>query len=224
MGAAIASGEFLEPPTRPYGRNRPDGGGGGMKRPFKGLRQAAAPGGVLRRRRSSVPASAAWCAPTCSPAKAGLEVLLIEQHYMAGRLLQHLPPQVATPSTRRPTSTPCWAIPDTLTGKAPGGDLGDHHPLGEAMDPVDTFHFPDGSSLLGCRRTSTTYLGPPRPPQFPHQKPKPWRASSKRCGRAYFSRGILHYFRGRRTLPPGAGGADWTLRTRPWSISSTTPS
>jgi phytoene dehydrogenase-like protein len=109
-----------------------------MKRPFRGLREPPRP----RYDAIVVGAGIGGLVAANLLAKAGLSVLLVEQHYMVGGYCS---------TFRRAGYTfdagthfyPLLGNPDTLTGRL----LRD---LGVAtrwvkMDPVDTFHFPDGS-------------------------------------------------------------------------------
>jgi phytoene desaturase len=109
-----------------------------VKRPFRGLREAPA----ARYDAVVVGAGIGGLVTANLLAKAGLSVLLVEQHYMVGGYCS---------TFRRAGYTfdagthfyPLLGNPDTLTGRL----LGE---LGVAtrwvkMDPVDTFHFPDGT-------------------------------------------------------------------------------
>ena len=79
----------------------------------------------------------------------GLSVLLVEQHYMAGGYCS---------TFRRAGYTfdaathfyPLLGNPDTLTGRLLG-EIGVETGWVK-MDPVDTFHFPDGSRFLLSRQ------------------------------------------------------------------------
>ena len=112
-----------------------------MKRPFKGLRTeepAASYDAVI----VGAGIGGLFCANFL--AREGLRVLLVEQHYMAGGYCS---------TFRRKGYTfdasthfyPLLGNPETLTGKLLT-ELGMKTEWVK-MDPVDTFHFPDGTSF-----------------------------------------------------------------------------
>lgn len=110
-----------------------------MKRPFRGLRREEP-----RRRYDAVVVGAGVGGLVCANllAREGLSVLLVEQHYMVGGYCS---------TFRRAGYTfdaathfyPLLGNPETLTGRLLG-ELGVETGW-VRMDPVDTFHFPDGS-------------------------------------------------------------------------------
>ena len=110
-----------------------------MKRPFRGLR-AAEP----KERYDVVIIGAGIGGLICSNllAKEGLSVLLVEQHYMVGGYCSTFRRRGFTfdASTH---FYPLLGNPTTMTGKLLV-DLG-VTTRWQKMDPVDTFHFPDGS-------------------------------------------------------------------------------
>lgn len=172
-----------------------------MKRPFKGLRKrgprqhydvlviGAGIGGL-------------FCANFLQ--KQGLQVLLVEQHYMVGGYCS---------TFRRAGYTfdaathfyPLLGNPATLTGKLLadlGIDLG-----WIKMDPVDTFHFPDGSrfEVPADLETYRARLNV----DFPHQRQNLDRFFEK--VREAYLLGLLCYFRGHDTSRLG-NMRQWNLR------------
>lgn len=160
-----------------------------MKRLFKGLRRAgpepaydtviigAGVGGLI-------------CANLL--AREGLKVLLVEQHYMAGGYCS---------TFRRKGYTfdaathfyPLLGNPDTLTGKLLG-ELGVETGWVK-MDPVDTFHFPDGSRFdVPC--DFDAYLASVKQ-AFPAEGENLDRFFGE--VREAYMLGLLAYFRGRET-------------------------
>ena len=158
-----------------------------MKRPFKGLRDrgpdacydavivGAGIGGLI-------------CANLL--AKEGLRVLLVEQHYMVGGYCS---------TFRRKGFTfdasthfyPLLGNPETLTGKLLV-DLG-LETRWIKMDPVDTFHFPDGTRF-SVPADLETYLAKVKA-EFPHQVAE--LDSFFGEVRDAYLLGLLYYFRGR---------------------------
>ncbi len=125
-------------------------------------------------------------------AREGLKVLLIEQHYMVGGYCS---------TFRRAGYTfdaashfyPLLGNPDTITGKllrALGAEV-----EWVKMDPVDTFHFPDGSRF----EVPADYDDYRRrlDAEFPHQRENLQRFFEQ--VRETYLAGLLEYFRGRRT-------------------------
>src|SRR5918993_5253338 len=110
-----------------------------MKRPFRGLRDQTPDNSY-----DAVIIGAGVGGLVCANllARAGLRVLLVEQHYMVGGYCS---------TFRRGGYTfdaathfyPLLGNPETLTGRLLG-ELGVTTGWVK-MDPVDTFHFPDGS-------------------------------------------------------------------------------
>lgn len=113
-----------------------------MKRPFRGLRRQAP-----RRRYDAVVVGAGIGGLICANllVRKGLSVLLVEQHYMVGGYCS---------TFRRAGYTfdaashfyPLLGNPETITGRLLV-DLGVRTEWVK-MDPVDTFHFPDGSRFV----------------------------------------------------------------------------
>ena len=160
-----------------------------MKRPFRGLRKQEP---RLSYDAVVVGAGIGGLITANLLAKAGLSVLMIEQHYMVGGYCS---------TFRRKGFTfdasthfyPLLGNPSTLTG----GLLGE---LGITtrwikMDPVDTFHFPDGTRF-SVPADLDTYLRRVRA-EFPHQAEALDRFFAEVRG-AYLT-GLLAYFRGRET-------------------------
>lgn len=125
-------------------------------------------------------------------AKDGLDVLLVEQHYMAGGYCS---------TFRRAGYTfdaathfyPLLGEPTTLTGRLLD-DLG-VETRWVKMDPVDTFHFPDGSRFT-VDADLDVYLAKLKA-EFPHEVPA-IEAFFAEVREAYLW-GLLAYFRGRDT-------------------------
>jgi phytoene desaturase len=110
-----------------------------MKRPFRGLREREP-----RRRYDAVVIGAGVGGLVCANllARAGMAVLLVEQHYMVGGYCSTFKRRGYTFDAAT-HFYPLLGNPDTLTGKLLvqlGVDCG-----WIRMDPVDTFHLPDGS-------------------------------------------------------------------------------
>lgn len=137
--------------------------------------------------------------------RAGLRVLLVEQHYMVGGYCS---------TFRRGGYTfdaathfyPLLGNPSTLTGKILA-ELG----LGDLrwvqMDPVDTFHFPDGSQFRVPADYDTYRAALSR--DFPEQQAA-LEAFFTLAREAYLV-GLLAYFRGRET-PRFKQLESWTLQ------------
>jgi phytoene dehydrogenase-like protein len=125
-------------------------------------------------------------------ARDGARVLLVEQHYMAGGYCS---------TFRRGGFTfdaathfyPLLGNPETLTGKLLG-DLGVRTGWVK-MDPVDTFHFPDGSRFA-VPADFAAYLAKLHA-EFPHEAPA-LDAFFAEVREAYLL-GLLEYFRGRES-------------------------
>lgn len=172
-----------------------------MKRPFRGLRDrppAAAYDVVV------IGAGIGGLFAAVELARQGASVLLAEQHYMVGGYCS---------TFRRDGFTfdasthfyPLLGSPATITGKI----LGD---LGLAtewvrMDPVDTFHFPDGTRFdvpaeIGPYRQAVDAL-------FPHQREGLDRFFA--ATREAYLHGVLYHFRGKKT-ERYSYWSEWTLR------------
>ncbi len=160
-----------------------------MKRPFRGLR-ATEP----KERYDVVIIGAGIGGLICSNllAKAGLSVLLVEQHYMVGGYCSTFRRRGYTfdASTH---FYPLLGNPTTMTGKLLV-DLG-VTTRWEKMDPVDTFHFPDGSRF-DVPADLDTYLKRLKE-MFPEESSAIDRFFGA-VGEAY-DHGLLYYFRGRDT-------------------------
>ena len=172
-----------------------------MKRPFRGLRDrppARAYDAVV------IGAGIGGLFAAVELQRQGAAVLLIEQHYMVGGYCS---------TFRRAgycfdASThfyPLLGNSTTLTGKLLG-ELG-LETQWVRMDPVDTFHFPDGSRFdvpaeLEPYRQAVEAL-------FPHQREQLDRFLAA-CREAYLH-GVLYHFRGKKTERYETW-ADWTLR------------
>jgi phytoene desaturase len=158
-----------------------------MKRPFRGLRRRGP-----AERYDAVVIGAGVGGLVCANLLAleGLKVLLVEQHYMVGGY---------TSTFRRAGYTfdaathfyPLLGNPDTLTGKVLkkiGCRTG-----WVAMDPVDTFHFPDGSRFEVPADLATYRQRLDE--EFPHQRAAldGFFAEVKKA----YLRGLMVYFKGR---------------------------
>ena len=158
-----------------------------MKRPFKGLR-ANEP----RDRYDVVIIGAGIGGLICSNllARAGLSVLLVEQHYMVGGYCSTFRRRGYTfdASTH---FYPLLGNPTTMTGKLLV-DLG-VTTRWKKMDPVDTFHFPDGSRFE-VPADLDVYLQRLKE-AFPEEATAIDRFFGA-VGEAY-DHGLLYYFRGR---------------------------
>lgn len=157
-----------------------------MKRPFRGLRTPPAA------RYDAVILGAGIGGLFCANllAREGLKVLLVEQHYMAGGYCS---------TFRRAGYTfdaashfyPLLGNPETLTGKLLQ-DL-DLQTRWVKMDPVDTFHFPDGDRFAVPADLATYRQRLDR--RFPHEKENLERFFAL-VQKAYL-KGLLCYFKGR---------------------------
>jgi phytoene dehydrogenase-like protein len=159
-----------------------------VKRPFKGLRDHG-PDACY----DAVIAGAGIGGLICANllAREGLRVLLVEQHYMVGGYCS---------TFRRKGYTfdasthfyPLLGNPKTLTGKLLG-ELG-LTTRWVKMDPVDTFHFPDGSRF-SVPADLDAYLAKVKA-EFPHEAENLDRFFEE--VRDAYMLGLLYYFRGRR--------------------------
>ena len=162
---------------------------GRMKRAFKGLRHNG-PDAAYDAVVIGAGIGGLFCANLL--AREGLRVLLVEQHYMAGGYCS---------TFRRKGFTfdasthfyPLLGNPDTLTGKLLV-ELG-IETRWVKMDPVDTFHFPDGSRFA-VPADLDAYLSQVKA-EFPHEVEALDRFFAE-VREAYLS-GLLAYFRGRPT-------------------------
>lgn len=157
-----------------------------MKRPFKGLKRPPEPSydAVV------IGAGIGGLITANLLARRGLSVLLVEQHYMVGGYCS---------TFRRAGYTfdaathfyPLLGNPETLTGRLLG-ELG-CTTRWVKMDPVDTFHFPDGTRFA-VPADFDAYLAGLKA-GFPHQAA----ALDAFFGvvREAYLLGLLHYFRGR---------------------------
>jgi phytoene dehydrogenase-like protein len=137
-------------------------------------------------------------------AKAGLEVLLVEQHYMVGGYCSTFRRRgfVFDAATH---FYPLLGNPDTITGRLLG-DLGSTTEWVK-MDPVDQFHFPDGSSF-SVSADLDAYLADLKR-LFPGEAAALDEFFAE-VRRVYYL-GLLHYFRDRET-PQLEPYRDMTLR------------
>lgn len=157
-----------------------------MKRPFRGLRSAPDPhyDAVI------IGAGIGGLITGILLARDGLRVLLAEQHYMVGGYCS---------TFRRAGYTfdaathfyPLLGNPETLTGRLLA-DLGVRTGWVK-MDPVDTFHFPDGSRFA-VPADFDTYLARLKR-EFPAEAPA--LDSFFEVVRETYLLGLLHYFRDR---------------------------
>jgi phytoene dehydrogenase-like protein len=157
-----------------------------MKRLFRGLRRAPDPqyDAVI------IGAGIGGLIAANLLARAGLKTLLVEQHYMVGGYCS---------TFRRGGYTfdaathfyPLLGNPETLTGRLLG-ELGVRTGWVK-MDPVDTFHFPDGSHFA-VPADLATYLAKLKA-EFPEEAT----ALEEFFGvvRETYLLGLLHYFRGK---------------------------
>ncbi|MGH9363413.1 MAG: phytoene desaturase family protein, partial [Thermoanaerobaculia bacterium] len=156
-----------------------------MKRPFRGLRRTP----DARYDAVVVGAGIGGLIAANLLARGGMKVLLVEQHYMVGGFCS---------TFRRGGFTfdaathfyPLLGNPDTLTGRLLA-ELGVTTGWVK-MDPVDVFHFPDGSRFA-VPADFDVYLARLKQ-AFPHQAAAldSFFAAARE---AYFA-GLLHYFRG----------------------------
>lgn len=157
-----------------------------MKRPFRGLRRAP----DARYDAVVIGAGIGGLITANLLVRSGLKTLLVEQHYMVGGYCS---------TFRRGGYTfdaathfyPLLGNPETLTGRLLG-ELGVRTGWVK-MDPVDTFHFPDGSRFA-VPADFETYLAKLKA-EFPEESA----ALDTFFGvvRETYLLGLLHYFRGR---------------------------
>jgi phytoene dehydrogenase-like protein len=157
-----------------------------MKRLFKGLRRAPDP----RYDAVIIGAGIGGLIAANLLARAGLKTLLVEQHYMVGGYCS---------TFRRGGFTfdaathfyPLLGNPGTLTGRLLA-ELGVRTGWVK-MDPVDTFHFPDGSRFA-VPADLATYLS-----RLKAEFPEEAAALDEFFGvvRETYLLGLLHYFRGK---------------------------
>lgn len=172
-----------------------------MKRPFRGLRDRAPAG-----RYDAVVVGSGIGGLVCANllAKGGMKTLLVEQHYMTGGYCS---------TFRRGGFTfdaashfyPLLGNPDTLTGKLLA-EIGAQCRW-VLMDPVDTFHLPDGTRFevpVGLEE----YLRRVKD-AFPHEAAAVDRFFA--AVRDEYLLGLLRFFRGREPARPAAE-RDLTLR------------
>lgn len=158
-----------------------------MKRPFRGLRDRP-PDAVY----DTVVVGAGVGGLICANllAREGLRVLLVEQHYMVGGYCS---------TFRRGGFTfdaathfyPLLGNPETITGRLVR-ELGIETGW-VRMDPVDTFHFPDGSRF-DVPADYTAYRAR-LDAEFPHERAA--LESFFAAAREAYLRGLLVYFKGR---------------------------
>ncbi len=160
-----------------------------MKRPFKALRDRG-PDTSYDAVIAGAGIGGLFCAHLL--ARQGLRVLLVEQHYMVGGYCSTFKRKgfIFDASTH---FYPLLGNPQTLTGKLLD-DLG-MRTRWVKMDPVDTFHFPDGTSF-SVPADLDAYLEKVKA-EFPHQVEALDRFFEQ-VREAYLS-GLLYYFRGRST-------------------------
>ena len=160
-----------------------------MKRPFRGLRDRG-PEASYDAVIIGAGIGGLFCANLL--AREGLRVLLIEQHYMLGGYCSTFKRKgfIFDASTH---FYPLLGNPETLTGKLLA-DLG-IETRWVKMDPVDTFHFPDGSRF-SVPADLDAYLTKVKA-EFPHEAASLDRFFEE-VRDAYYL-GLLYYFRGRRT-------------------------
>lgn len=157
-----------------------------MKRPFRGLRQPPDP----RYDAVIIGAGIGGLILANLLAREGRKVLLLEQHYMVGGYCS---------TFRRGGYTfdaathfyPLLGNPETLTGRLLG-ELGVTTGWVK-MDPVDTFHFPDGSRFEVPADFDTYFTK--LKAEFPEEAGA--LDSFFAAVRETYSLGLLHYFRGR---------------------------
>jgi len=160
-----------------------------VKRPFRGLRHRSPEPSY-----DAVVIGAGIGGLICANllARAGLSVLLAEQHYMVGGYCS---------TFRRAGYTfdaathfyPLLGNPETLTGRLLA-ELGVETGWVK-MDPVDTFHFPDGTRFA-VPADFDTYLARLKA-EFPHQAAA--LDGFFEAARETYLLGLLHYFREKET-------------------------
>ena len=146
-----------------------------MKRLFNGIRLREGPDPVY----DAVVAGAGIGGLVCANllAASGLDVLLVEQHYMVGGYCSTFRRQgyIFDAGSH---FYPLLGNPQTITGKLMRRMGVDTSWI--AMDPVDHFHFPDGSRF-SVPADFAGYLQRLKR-EFPG-KPRPWTTSSPPCAR-----------------------------------------
>ncbi len=160
-----------------------------MKRPFRGLRDRG-PEATYDAVIIGAGVGGLFCANLL--AREGLRVLLVEQHYMVGGYCSTFKRKgfVFDAATH---FYPLLGNPETLTGKLLA-ELGIENRWVK-MDPVDTFHFPDGSRF-SVPADLDAYMTKVKA-EYPHEAANLDRFFEE-VRDAYFL-GLLYYFRGRRT-------------------------
>lgn len=172
-----------------------------MKRPFRGLRDrppSAAYDAVV------IGAGIGGLFAAVELARQGAAVLLVEQHYMVGGYCS---------TFRRAGFTfdasthfyPLLGNPTTITGKILG-DLGLRTEW-VRMDPVDTFHFPDGSRFDVPAEIEPYHQA--LDALFPDQREGLERFFA--ATREAYLHGVLYHFRGKKT-EKYMSLSEWTLR------------
>ncbi len=174
---------------------------GAQRRPFKGLRrkEPCASYDVV-----VIGAGIGGLFSATMLAKEGLRVLLVEQHYMMGGYCSTFRRKGYTFDAAT-TFYPLLGNPSTLTGKLLA-ELG-VETRWVKMDPVDAFHFPDGTRFevpadFEAYRTQLDAA-------FPHQKTNLDRFFA--AVRETYLKGLLCYFKGTDTKRLGHW-AEWTMR------------
>ncbi|HYU35577.1 MAG TPA: NAD(P)/FAD-dependent oxidoreductase [Thermoanaerobaculia bacterium] len=157
-----------------------------MKRLFRGLRRAPDP----RYDAVIIGAGIGGLIAANLLARAGLKTLLVEQHYMVGGYCSTFK-RAGFTFDAATHFYPLLGNPETLTGRLLG-ELGVRTGWVK-MDPVDTFHFPDGSRFA-VPADFATYLARLKV-EFPAESA----ALDGFFGavRETYLLGLLHYFRGK---------------------------
>jgi phytoene dehydrogenase-like protein len=157
-----------------------------MKRLFRGLRRAPDP----RYDAVIIGAGIGGLIAANLLARAGLKTLLVEQHYMVGGYCSTFK-RAGFTFDAATHFYPLLGNPETLTGRLLG-ELGVRTGWVK-MDPVDTFHFPDGSRYE-VPADFTTYMS-----QLKAGFPAESAALDEFFGvvRETYLLGLLHYFRGK---------------------------
>src|SRR5262245_27759975 len=159
-----------------------------MSRPFRGLRDAPAPSydAVV------IGAGVGGLIAASLLARAGLSVLVCEQHYMVGGYCSTFKRKGYTFDAAT-HFYPLLGNPETLTGRLLA-EIG--CPTGWVkMDPVDTFHFPDGTRF-DVPAGFDTYLARLKA-DFPEESAA-LDSFFAAVREAYFV-GLLQYFRGKES-------------------------